>query len=884
MAGLFDNSPAPDTGPKALGALPGDGCGFALVALEQGVDIGPDGLTYAVPGHLSDLGVGDRVVVPLGKNNKAVSGYILQVTTQQPAQTQKPHAIKAIQGRDPMGLSLTKDLIELARWLASYYCCPLGMVLVTMLPAAVKHGTGTTLQTFVRFPPGSDPGSSQAGPAFPCGATAGSSTPGSDGSDAASARDQGGSRKPPRISALQKRALEVACQRAEQARAGQDGGGDEGGSEGGIEGEHEGGWIELRALADLAGAKTTAPLRRLIEMGLLESSIRPTVRAVDPMLSFISAPKAGGDVGGGAAAGVGLELSEHQRAALDRIADSIHKGFSVHLLHGVTGSGKTEVYLRVIEHLLNGNGDGDLRSPAKRSDISGGTSGGGALPGAIVLVPEIALTPQTVARFYGRFGATVAVLHSGLSAAQRHEQWRRIRTGQARIVVGARSAIFAPLANLAVIIVDEEHDGSYKQDQLPRYHARDVAVRRAQLLDIPVVLGSATPSLESYYNTTAESGRGYVLHRLPERVTGLKLPRVEIVDLKEERKLRRGVHLLSMRLEGALRQTMANGGQAILLLNRRGYANYIACPDHGCGWMLNCAYCDALMIYHKFSAGQKSSYGGLVRCHHCGAEQLLPRVCPVCGKKVVVFGLGTQRVEEEMGKKFPGVTLLRMDSDTMSTSGDYQAALKAFGRGELQVLLGTQMIAKGLDFPNVQLVGVISADTALNMPDFRASERTFQLVAQVAGRAGRGGKGGHPGLVVVQSFSPRELAITLAAKHDFDEFARGELALRKQVNLPPITRLARIVVRDRDLEACLAHGRKLAEALAAMEKQMQTGARVQGPMPCPIARINQFHRQEIQVLAPDASRLQKLLTGLRNARVLKSDAHTAVDVDPVTLM
>ncbi|MFW6033346.1 MAG: replication restart helicase PriA, partial [Phycisphaeraceae bacterium] len=502
------------------------------------------------------------------------------------------------------------------------------------------------------------------------------------------------------------------------------------------------------------------------------------------------------------------------------------------------------------------------------------------------------LTPQTVARFLARFGS-VAVLHSGLTAAQRHAQWRRIREGKARIVIGARSAIFAPVQKLGLIIVDEEHESSYKQDQLPRYHARDVAIRRAQMRGVPVVLGSATPSLESYRNAVrakeeAASGAQasqsvFHLVRMPERVPGMKLPDVEIVDLQEERRQRRGIHLLSQRMEAELKRIVCGpsgdgAAQALLLLNRRGYANYIACPDHRCGWMMRCEYCDVTMVYHKDG---RLPTGGLVRCHHCQAEQLLPSVCEVCGKKVTVFGLGTQRVAEELERKFPGIKAIRMDADTMRSARDYRETLDRFRRGEAHVLLGTQMIAKGLDFPSVRLVGVISGDTALHLPDFRAAERTFQLISQVAGRAGRSSEVGR---VIVQSFSPEDPAIVLASKHDYEGFAARELAFRQEVGLPPATRMVRIVIRDPDPYGCIQRARELAEHLTRFDQQLGTQIRITGPMPCPIARIAGFHRQEIKLVAPSAGPLQRLLTAARNIRLLTSDARTAVDVDPVSLL
>ena len=780
MTQLFETA----VGPTAI-------AGYARVAPEQGIDSAPCGLTYSVPCDLEDLRIGQRVSVPLGRHNRRVSGYVVErsATCDVAADLVKP-----ILSRDPRGLALPGDLIELARWMANYYCCPLGMVFVTMLPAAVKRGARGVVHTKVFLAEAA-------------------------GSECA---------VPKGLTKLQRAVLEAA-------RAA------DGGAEGGL---------DMRELADRSGARSIAPVRLLIRKGLLAT--RQTVAA--------SAAHATDQVDNPSQ---DISLTPAQNTAVERVVGRLDRGFSVHLLHGVTGSGKTEVYLRVIEQAAGGSDE----------------------CGAIVLVPEIALTPQTVGRFVGRF-RHVAVLHSGLTDSQRHEQWRRIHDGDARIVVGARSAVFAPMKRVGIIIVDEEHEGSYKQDQLPRYHARDVAIKRAQLLQVPVVLGSATPSLESYYNTTGQDR--YHLLSLPERVAGLKLPKVDIVDMRQERRLRhattakRGVHLVSTRLETLMRDAFVHDGQVMLLLNRRGYANYIACPDHRCGWLMNCQYCDAMMVYHK---DRSLPVGGFVRCHHCGAEQRLPQRCPQCGDhKTSVFGLGTQRVEEELQRTFPSARVARMDSDTMRTARDYEQCLGRFRERQIDVLLGTQMIAKGLDFPNVHVVGVISADTALNLPDFRASERTFQLIAQVAGRAGRGSR---PGRVVVQSFSPEDPAIVLASRHDYEAFAKREIELRCGVGLPPAARMARLVIRYRELEQCRDHAQRLAEALTAFNLELGGAVRVLGPSTCPIARIAGYHRQQIELIAPPpdaASTLQKLMTALRNARLLHSDAHTAVDVDPVAMM
>ncbi|MFI4860681.1 MAG: primosomal protein N' [Phycisphaerales bacterium JB063] len=628
--------------------------------------------------------------------------------------------------------------------------------------------------------------------------------------------------------------------------------------------QKHGDWIDTRELADRAGAKTRGPVTQLIEKGVLVAEHRDVVQSTLDLRAREES-EADKDVALGAA----------QQSAVSHLKQHANQ-FGVHLLHGVTGSGKTEVYLRTIAALKKG------------SDPFVGEAS------AIVLVPEIALTPQTVGRFLARFGSErVAVLHSGLTAAQRHAQWRRIQSGKATIVVGARSAVFAPVANLALVIVDEEHDSSYKQDQLPRYHARDVAIKRAQLEGVPVLLGSATPSLESYYNavgdapqpagkppasTTPASPRAHYLH-LPDRVPGMRLPTVEIVDLIEERRRRRGIHLLSARLEQRLAQTIDElNAQAMVLLNRRGYANYIACPDHKCGWLMCCDHCDASMVYHR---DHRLPLGGVVRCHHCTAEQVLPQVCPDCGKRTTVFGLGTQKVEDELCEKFPSARIARMDSDTMKNAEDYQQTLDRFRKGEIDILLGTQMIAKGLDFPGVRLVGVVSADTALNFPDFRARERTFQLIAQVAGRSGRSADAGR---VVLQTFAPDDPAVQRAAKHDYLGFAQEEIALRREMMLPPVGRLVRIVLRDTDHAAVQRRALELAGHLRAANEQIQLGVRLRGPHPCAIGRVADFHRLEVQLQAPSAAPLQQLMTALRNRGQLISDHHTAIDVDPVSVL
>ena len=455
-----------------------------------------------------------------------------------------------------------------------------------------------------------------------------------------------------------------------------------------------------------------------------------------------------------------FELSRAQEEALSRIERSSERGFSVHLLHGITGSGKTEVYIRA---------------------IAGAVARGKK---AIVLVPEISLTPQTLSRFRERF-RRVAVLHSHLTGGERAEEWEKSRRGDADVVIGARSAVFAPVDPLGLIVVDEEHEPSYKQEATPRYHAREVAIMRGRIEGAGVILGSASPSLESFY--AARTG-AYVLSELPGRVGGGELPPVEIVDMDEERREVKRYPLVSRRLKVLLEDALGRGEQAILFLNRRGYHTFFRCAR--CEEVVRCDQCDVSLTYHKKA--------DRLVCHHCGRRTAVPEECPSCSfPKLIPLGPGSERVEDAVKSLFPGSRVARMDSDAMRSRSAYEDVLGSFGRGELDILVGTQMLAKGLDFPNVTVVGLINADVALHFPDFRASERTFQLIMQVAGRTGRSSKGGR---VVVQTFSPSNPAVVLASGHDYDAFASHELESRKAFNYPPFASLARLVLRGRSRE------------------------------------------------------------------------------------
>ncbi len=534
--------------------------------------------------------------------------------------------------------------------------------------------------------------------------------------------------------------------------------------------------------------------------------------------------------------------NEAQAKAIEAVKAAVAKGaFAPFLLLGVTGSGKTEVYLRGIE-----------------ACVAGGRQ-------AIVLVPEIALTPQTVRRFKARF-PRVAVLHSAMTEADRAARWRSIRAGEADVVIGPRSAVFAPVPRLGLLVLDEEHETSFKQQNAPRYHARDVGLVRAKEAGAVVVLGTATPSLEAWHN--ANEGR-FALLSLPERVLGRPLPPVRIVDLRTDGERRGNGLALSRTLAARLKGVLAEGGQAILFLNRRGFSTSVACPR--CGYVLRCPDCSVSLTYHR------SDRVGL--CHLCGHEERPPVACPDCAFPSLRYrGAGTQSVEEEVRRTFPDARVARMDSDTMTGKTAYEEVLGRFARREVDVLLGTQMIAKGLHFPAVTLVGVVSADTSLDLPDFRAAERTFALVAQVAGRAGRGDAAGE---VIVQTLHPDDPSIRAAAGHDYAAFAAGELASRKEHGYPPFRRLLRTVLRSRSLPALDARANDLA---ARLRSAAVDGVEVLGPAAPAIPRIEGFLRRHILVKGASPAAIRQALAVLRSPPTGPKSVDEQHDVDPVGLL
>jgi primosomal protein N' (replication factor Y) len=540
-----------------------------------------------------------------------------------------------------------------------------------------------------------------------------------------------------------------------------------------------------------------------------------------------------------------LVLTPGQRDALDQILEPIRaRTFAVTLVHGVTGSGKTEVYLRAIDETLR----------LGRC--------------AILLVPEISLTPQTVARIRARFG-DVGLLHSLQSDAERARHWERIRRGEVRVVVGPRSAVFAPVPNLGLIVVDEEHDASFKQDSVPRYHARDVAIVRARAEQAVAILGSATPSIESHVNAREGRYRGVYL---PDRATRARLPDVEVVDLREEVKAVKGFPFISRRLEQVLKPALERGEQAILFLNRRGFSTFLQCKR--CRHVLTCRECDVALTFHKANR--------LAVCHYCEAERPPPSECPKClAPEVHYFGFGTERIEEEVARRFPGVRVQRVDSDAIEDAATLERVLEAFGRGEVQVLIGTQMVSKGLDFARVTVVGIISADTALNLPDFRSSERTFQLIAQVTGRAGRADLGG---ISIVQTFCPEHAAIRAARSHDSLGFLEHEIAHRRKLGYPPFARLARIVVSGPDESETARAAETIAGAMrAAPDTAEPEPAAILGPAPAPLSVLRGRYRFMILLKARNRSSLKPMLEAAETCR-LPTKVRMAIDVDPASML
>jgi primosomal protein N' (replication factor Y) len=785
--------------------------------------------------------VGGRVIVPF--REKRLQGIVVRLHAEAPAATVKLRAVISALDSAPV---LDERLLALGRWIAGYYLAPLGEVYRTMLPLAAEfkqvvayriteRGTEALYQA-------ADAGSSRrsqpdrqmaeiavldylAEDDLVREPTLRSATGATRDTlrrlvakkwiareDLSSARD---ATRTVKVAVLKQAPGDAAAklnanQRKILAHL-----------------ECAGGRIAVDELRRLSVPKTTlATLLRRNLVEIVEEAAERVQPAMKPhALEFLFTPP--------------------QQQALDAINQSVEaRRFQALLVHGVTASGKTAVYLAAMKRVLE------------------------AGRGAILLVPEIGLTPAVAADLYAIFGEQVAILHSSLSDGERAEQWRRVRRGEARIAVGTRSAVFAPVQELALIIVDEEQDHSYKQDETPRYHARDVAAVRAKALGVTVVFGSATPSLESFHN--AGSGK-YRLLRLPDRVQQRPMPEVELIDMRQEFQATGKEQLLSRRLIEEVTARMESGGQAMILLNRRGYSAFVMCRS--CGDTIQCRDCAVALTHHKRERK--------LMCHYCGYQQPIPKLCPKCGSDYVQFlGTGSEKLEDMLHAAFPAARIGRMDRDTVRGHQDFERILSAFDAGELDLLVGTQMIAKGHDIHGVTLVGVVGADTALSLPDFRAAERTFQLLTQVAGRAGRGEA---QGKVVLQTYFPDHYAVQFAAHHDFEGFYRKELQFRSWMHYPPFTTLANVLVRsDRQEEAMRCAG-----VLGNwFQSARHEGVRVMGPAVAPIMRLKRDFRYHFLLKSSSRERLHALLDAmLRHAEQERLPrTNIVVDVDAISLL
>ena len=592
--------------------------------------------------------------------------------------------------------------------------------------------------------------------------------------------------------------------------------------------------LDKQSLADVSGA-SVAVINQLCTMGLLRVETELLARDPYPQYKFTRQES--------------VTLTAEQSRAVQAIATALQQGeHRVFMLHGVTGSGKTEVYLRCIERVLS----------AGRQ--------------AITLVPEIALTPQMVRLYKGRFGRVVAVLHSRMSDGERYDEWMRIDNGSAPVILGVRSAILAPVPDPGLIIIDEEHEPTYKQGEAPRYHARAVALYLAQKNRGVLVLGSATPSLESYCR--ALPGGEYTLLNMPVRVNDKSMPSVQLVDMRRE--VQSGNNgIFSLLLLQKLRARLLNHEQVIIFLNRRGFKTLVVCRE--CGLVMKCPRCEISLTYHTDDR---------LRCHYCNYQVQAPRRCPDCGgSQVGYFGTGTQRVEMELLAQLPGTRILRMDADTTTRKGSHEQILTAFADGEADILVGTQMVAKGLDFPGVTLVGVINADSTLHMPDFRAGERTFQLLAQVAGRTGRGNE---PGEVLIQTYTPEHYAVQAAARHDYLGFFQQEIEMRKEMGYPPFAKMVRILVAGKD-ETNVQQATEKIRALLDGFAAGSNGGKIMiiGPAPAPLARLKDDFRWHVILWSADYRQLRLVMQQFSQAKDGSWPGKTlkmSIDVDPMYIM
>jgi primosomal protein N' (replication factor Y) len=790
--------------------------------------------TYSLPETLRHrVREGCRVVVPFG--TRKLTGVALRCHDEEPA--------PGIQTREALRLIdsapvLSQDLLALGRWISGYYCAPLGEVLRTMLPLAAEIRSG---KTYTLSDAGRDAVRQLLLDASP-------EDPAVQVLRLLEARPLSAAylaKKLPlankALKSLERRGFILAEQIHEERdplRAPADRlqielapGGAKNGKLPKAERELVA-FLELHPgshnLKDLEGTVRAfgAAARSLARKGVV-TAVRTLAgtNAAGP----VRAPHA---------------LNAAQAEAFKEIAAAIRsKQFAAFLLHGVTGSGKTEVYLNAIEVALSTG------------------------RGALLMVPEIALTPAVAGQFFSRFGAKVAILHSAFTDTERAGQWRRIQSGAAAVVVGTRSGIFAPIPDPGLIVVDEEHDQSYKQEETPRYNGRDVALVRAQAAGACVVLGSATPSLETRYN----AGRGkYTLIELTERVEARPMPQVELIDMRQEFLETRKQATFSRRLIEAIGFRLENGEQTMVLLNRRGFSSFVACRS--CGERVQCANCALTLTYHRRDRR--------MLCHVCNYAERVPEFCPKCQSEHIYFlGVGSEKVEEELHREFPKARIARLDRDTASGKRQYETILQNFRERNYDILVGTQMIAKGHDIPNVTLVGVVSADVGLGMPDFRAAERTFQLLTQVAGRAGRGDL---PGIVLIQTINPDHYAVRMAAGHDYQTFYEKELHFRRLMHYPPFSAMANILVRGEKQEQAL----RMASDLNLFLQPAPDKLKIMGPAEAPVSRLKAEYRYQFLIKAASRVALKEFLQRARGFALEQKWSASAlvIDVDPFTLM
>lgn len=809
---------------------------FAEIALPLPVR---QNFTYRLPSQFGGAKLGARVLVPFGK--RTVTGYVVGFPSHL-APNLDPDSLKSVLELTDDEPLINEEILELTRWSADYYAASWGEMLKASLPTGInatvdqivsitskgrleltRDSSGKTKRSQILTKLASD-GGADLKSLFDEFGESGAKRVVRELANLglASIRFE---TTAPTVKAKRRKAVRFIAAPADDASLT----------------EPQSRILDALKSSNDAIAFTdlleqvnvgASPINTLAKRGMVEVFVQEVGR--DP-LAGAELPKA-----------LDLKLNAEQSFVLSEISNSVRHGeYKGFLLHGVTGSGKTEVYIRAMQQAL-------------------------ALDrGSLMLVPEIALTPIFSRRLRAAFGDQVAILHSSLSPGERYDEWRRIRSGKARIVIGTRSAIFAPIANIGLIVIDEEHDGSYRQHESPFYNARDLAVMRANRANAVVVLGSATPSLESFHN--AKAGK-YQYLQLQQRIGGRPMATATLIDMREVFKRAGKDVVIAPQLTDAIRETHGKGEQSIILLNRRGFSSFVLCRS--CGESLRCVNCDITLTYHRRE--------NKITCHYCNYTTPTPKVCPFCESEFLYFvGQGTEQIETILEKQFPDLRIARIDRDTMKRKGEIDRLLLAFDRGEIDMLVGTQMLAKGHDFHNVTLVGVISVDAGLGMPDFRSAERTFQLLTQVAGRAGRGDL---PGRVLVQTYHPEHYALRYAVEQNYEKFYDHEIRFRQRMSYPPIVALASVLIRHQDLPTAQRQATILKEALDHVNTDKSV--RIMGPALASISRIKNEYRLQLIIRSQSRKKLRETLdAALEQAPAIGGDLRTYnVEIDPLNLL